>query len=73
MQMSDTPPSTPTDVLVEPTTKAELQVTLNALIDRAQVNDVALDGAYTVRYDDPETPDWEVSITPVEKPVVSDR
>ncbi|MFB6136660.1 MAG: hypothetical protein ABEJ04_07855 [Halobacteriaceae archaeon] len=47
-----------------PTTKAELEAALDALVLTAYENGVRVDnGGYSLRHADPGLPDWEVTIT----------
>lgn len=54
-----------------PTTREKLDEALRTLLQQAHDNDVNVKGGWECRNDD-EYPDWDVVITEVEKPEVSD-
>lgn len=55
----------------EPTTRETLNGALQTLLKQAHDNDVSVKGGWECRNDD-EYPDWDVVITEVEKPEISD-
>lgn len=50
-----------------PTTKDELEATLDALVRAAHANGVRVSGGYNLRHPAPDSPDWGVEIVPVRK------
>ncbi|WP_336133580.1 hypothetical protein [Natronomonas amylolytica] len=54
-----------------PTTDAELNAELETILHRANENGIDVRGGWECR-NGPESPDWDVLITEVEKPDASD-
>lgn len=55
-----------------PTTKEELSIALDELVRQAHTNGVDVDnGGYDLLHPEPNVPDWDVVITRLKKPSLS--